>query len=206
MRLLLFSDLHRDLEAAARMVDLSAVADVAVAAGDLATIHAGLDEIVAVLSAMACPTVLVPGNSETFDELRDACSAWPGAHVLHGSGVELAGQGFFGLGGGVPVTPFGSWSYDFTEEEAAALLADCPPGAVLVSHSPPKGAVDRDSGGMGLGSTAVRDTVLATSPRLVVCGHIHSCAGQRETIGATPVVNAGPGGVVWDLEIDRSVG
>ena len=43
--------------------------------------------------------------------------------MLHGSAVAIAGVTFFGLGGGVPVTPFGAWSYDFTEEQAANLLA-----------------------------------------------------------------------------------
>ena len=202
MKLLLFSDLHRDLKAATRLVKLSAGADIAVAAGDLATIHSGLEEIVFVLREMACPTVLVPGNGETDDELREACSTWPDAHVLHGSAVQVTRQVFFGLGGGVPVTPFGSWSYDFTEEEAARLLAECPPDAILVSHSPPYGAVDRDSAGKSLGSVAVRDAILATTPRLVVSGHIHACAGLHETVGTTTAVNAGPRGVLWDLESD----
>src|SRR5207247_10447169 len=63
---------------------------------------------------------------------------------------------FFGIGGGIPVTPFGAWSYDFTEEQAQELLQNCPARCVLVSHSPPKGAVDR-AGGQSLGSVAVRD-------------------------------------------------
>ena len=102
----------------------------------------------------------------------------------------------------VPVTPFGSWSFDFTEDEAAELLADCPRGAVLVSHSPPHGAVDRDSRGESLGSVSVRQTIDATEPRLVVCGHIHACAGQRETLGATTVVNAGPEGLLFELDLE----
>ena len=203
MKLLLFSDVHRDLAAAARLVELSREATVAVAAGDLATVHRGLDEVVAVLRDMACPTVLVPGNGETFDELEAACASWPEAQVLHGTGARVAGRDFFGLGGGVPVTPFGSWSWDFTEQEAAALLADCPSDAILVSHSPPKGAVDRDASGASLGSGAVRDTVLASRLALVVCGHIHSCGGRSEKLGATTVVNAGPRGVLWDLAADE---
>lgn len=205
MRLLLFSDLHRDLQAARRLVERSSGADVAVAAGDLATIHRGLPEIVGVLRELACPTVLVPGNGETLAELRDACGGWAGATVLHGSGAEVGGRSFYGLGGGVPVTPFGDWSYDFTEEEAAELLAACPAEAILVSHSPPNGAVDRDGGGTSLGSTAVRDAVLAKRPRLVVCGHVHACGGRHERLGTTPVVNAGPAGVLWDLEAATKV-
>src|SRR5262249_38352984 len=106
---------------------------------------------------------------------------------------------FFGLPGAVPATPFGPWSFDFSEEEGAAMLADCPAGCVLVSHSPPKNVVDRSSRGQHLGSVAVADAVVRCKAQLVVCGHIHDSAGQHDFLGGTPVVNAGPGGIEWNL-------
>lgn len=199
MRLLLFSDLHRDSVAARRLVERSRGVDVVVGAGDFATTRRGIEDCLAVLREIERPTVLVAGNSETTEELATACRDWPQAHVLHGSGMTLSGVPFFGLGGAVPVTPFGDWSYDLAEEEAAKLLAACPVGAVLVTHSPPKGAADADSGGRSLGSTAVRDAVLRTRPRLVVCGHLHASWGQRAMLGASPVVNVGPAGIEWEL-------
>jgi Icc-related predicted phosphoesterase len=200
MKLLLFSDLHCDVEAARRLVERSRAVDVIVGAGDFGSVRRGVSSCTEVLSAIQCPAVLVAGNNESPEELREACRAWPQAHVLHGSGLTVQGLPFYGLGGGVPVTPFGAWSYDLTEEEAALLLKDCPPGGVLVSHSPPRGAVDRGSGGESLGSTAVRDAIIRTQPRLVVCGHVHASAGQHGLIGGTAVVNAGPGGMEWELE------
>jgi Icc-related predicted phosphoesterase len=119
--------------------------------------------------------------------------------VLHGSGAEIQGIPFWGVGGAIPVTPFGSWSYDLTEDEGRQLLADCPPGAVIVSHSPPHGAVDESSAGQSLGSVALREAIERLNPALVVCGHIHDCSGQSANIGNTPVVNAGPHGMVWEL-------
>jgi Icc-related predicted phosphoesterase len=67
---------------------------------------------------------------------------------------------------------------------------------MLVSHSPPKGAVDVTGSGQSLGSTSVRDAVI---PRLVVCGHIHASAGKRAQIGNTIIINAGPGGLLLEL-------
>ncbi|HTU21024.1 MAG TPA: hypothetical protein VMG10_23430 [Gemmataceae bacterium] len=75
------------------------------------------------------------------------------------------------------------------------MLASCPKGCVLVSHSPPKGAVDVDSRGRSLGSEAV----LRLEPLPLVCGHIHACAGHQARLGCSPVVNAGPAGDEWDL-------
>ena len=201
MKLLLFSDLHCDARAAHHIVERSAEADVVVGAGDFATVRRGLERTVDVLRAIDKPTVLVPGNSESDVELADACRGWPRAHVLHGSGVAIAGVDFWGLGGGVPVTPFGDWSFDFTEQQAEGLLAGCPQGAVLVSHSPPKGAVDVSSSGASLGSVAVRRAARDKHLALVVCGHIHESAGKTAKIGETPVVNAGPAGSLWTLDV-----
>ena len=199
MNLLLFSDLHCDRQAAARIVELAREVDVVIGAGDFANVRRGLEATIDVLRAIDRPAVVVAGNSETTEELVASCQRWPTAHVLHGSGVTIDGVTFFGLGGAVPVTPFGSWSYDLSEEQAAELLKDCPAGCVLVTHSPPKGALDVSSSGQSLGSTAVRETIERARPALVVCGHIHACGGQSESLGETTVINAGPGGVPWKV-------
>jgi Icc-related predicted phosphoesterase len=198
-RLLLFSDVHSDRSACRRLVDRSSEVDVVVGAGDFATMRRNLQATIDALSAIDVPTVLVPGNAESVEELRSACAPWEAATVLHGEGAEIDGLSFYGIGGGIPVTPFGDWSYDFTEETAEDLLADCPSGGVLVSHSPPKNAVDRDSNGRHLGSTAVRAAVEEKSPTLTVCGHIHGSWGEEATIGDTTVVNAGPQGRVVEV-------
>jgi Predicted phosphoesterases, related to the Icc protein len=198
-RLLLFSDVHADLAACRSLVDRAPDADVVVGAGDFCRMRRNLQRPIDVLSAIDTPTVLVPGNAETEEELEAACADWPSAHVLHGTGCTIDGLDVFGLGGGVPITPFGAWSYDLSEGEAEDLLAGCPEGAVLVSHSPPKGVVDRDSSGQSLGSTAVRDTIEAKQPALTVCGHIHGSWEQEGTLASTPVVNAGPGGLFWNV-------
>ena len=64
---------------------------------------------------------------------------------------------------------------------------------------PPMGVLDEDSRGRSLGSAAVRDAVLRLGPRLVGCDHIHASGGQQALLGRSPVVNAGPAGVEWEL-------
>ncbi len=199
MKLLLFSDLHADADAARRLVALAGRADLLVGAGDFCNAHRDLPRCIGVLRQAGKPAVLVAGNHETTDELAAACRDWPEARVLHGGAATVRGVTFFGLGGAVPVTPFGAWSHDLSEEEAARLLEGCPAGCVLVSHSPPRGAADLSSGGRHLGSVSVRGAVGRLAPVLVVCGHIHGSAGQQAMLGTTPVVNAGPAGVVWEL-------
>jgi Icc-related predicted phosphoesterase len=197
VKLLAFSDLHRDKERAERLVELASEADVVVGAGDYATMRLGLEGAIERLSAISVPTVLVPGNAESDTELWRACAVWSSADVLHGQGKEIAGVQFFGLGGGVPPTPF-PWSFDLSEEEAAAKLERCPEGAVLVVHSPPKGYVD-EVHGRHLGSTSVLEVIERKRPALVVCGHIHQCWGGEAAIGTTLVVNVGPEGRLLEI-------
>jgi len=194
MKILAFSDLHLSRDAAERLVEASADADLVIGAGDFCNRRRGLDEAMAMLDGMACPFVMVPGNCESEEELRLA--APEGAHVLHGAGCEIDGVVLFGLGYGVPVTPFGDWSCDLTEDQAEKLLASCAATDILVLHAPPKGVVDRTSAGQSVGSVAIREAIRRIEPQLALCGHIHDCWGQEGRIGDTRVVNLGPS-VTW---------
>ena len=205
MKLLTFSDIHDDLQAATHLVKQSAEVDVVIGAGDYKMPHNDLGEIIRALMKIEKPTALVSGNCESAEELKEACRVWPNAHVLQGEQIALGGMSFFGLGGGIPITPFGSWSYDFSESEALQLLKNCPSGGVLISHSPPKGILDISSNGESLGSTAVKETIIAKNPQLVVCGHIHASAGKIERQGDTTIINAGPQGIIWDLKENTRV-
>ncbi len=193
MKLLAFSDLHRDLAQGARLVEMSTEADVVIGAGDFASVHEGLEETIAALAAIEAPTVLVPGNNETVEALREAAAGWPAATVLHGEGATIAGAEFFGLGAGIPVTPW-EWSFDLDDEAAAAMLAPCPEGAVLVLHSPPRGHCDASADGTSFGSPALLQAIEEKRPRLAVCGHIHESWGCQSQVGETPVHNLGPTG------------
>jgi uncharacterized protein len=193
VKLLAFSDLHRDLAQGAKLVEMSAGADVVIGAGDFASVHEGLEETIAALAAIETPAVLVPGNNETADALRAAAAGWDAATVLHGEGATIAGSEFFGLGAGIPVTPW-EWSFDLGEEAATEMLAPCPEGAVLVLHSPPRGHCDASADGTEFGSPALLRAIEQKRPRLAVCGHIHESWGCESAIGETPVRNLGPTG------------
>lgn len=190
MRVLAFSDLHMARARAAEIVAASQEADLVIGAGDFGNMRAGLGEAMAMLAGIGAPLVLVPGNNESLEELSAA--APEAAHVLHGEAVEIGGLRLFGIGGGIPVTPFGAWSWDLTEAQAAALLEDAGQVDILVSHSPPKGVVDVTGTGLSVGSVALRAAVERLQPGLVLVGHIHDCWGQDGRIGASRVVNLGP--------------
>ena len=166
-------------------------------AGDFCNMRTGLGEAMALLADLRAPLVAVPGNAESDVELR---SAAPQVTVLHGAGCTIAGLHLFGLGGGVPVTPFGSWSFDLTEARAAEMLDRCAQADILLTHAPPKGVADVTSAGQSVGSTAIAAAIARLSPRLALCGHIHDSWGRRGRIGVTDVVNLGPGATFFEIE------
>lgn len=189
-RILAFSDVHQARNRAAALVAESANADLVIGAGDFCNMRTALPDALRMFAGIAAPFALVPGNAESAEEL--ATAAAPGWSVMHGSGATLCGLSLFGLGYGVPVTPFGDWSCDLDEASAAALLATCTQADILVTHSPPKGMADITSTGASVGSTAIRAAIERLQPKLALCGHIHDSWGQQGTIGTTRVVNLGP--------------
>lgn len=190
MKILAFSDLHHSRSRAEAIVEAATQADLVIGAGDFCNARRDLPDAMALLDGITAPMVLVPGNAESAEELTGAA---PGnGTVLHGTGSDLRGLRLFGLGYGVPVTPFGAWSCDLTEEQAEAMLARCDAADILVLHSPPKGVADITSQALSVGSTAIRDAITRLQPRLALCGHIHDSWGTEGRIGTSRVVNLGP--------------
>ncbi|WP_294619005.1 metallophosphoesterase family protein [uncultured Roseovarius sp.] len=190
MKILAFSDLHHSASRAEILVEAAQEADLVIGAGDFCNARRGLPEAMALLDGITAPMVVVPGNAESDKELKKA--ARKGIHVLHGEACDIGGLRLFGVGYGVPPTPFGAWSCDMSEADAESLLNRCKGVDILITHSPPKGVADVTSQGISVGSTAIRAAIETLQPQLALCGHIHDSWGQTGQIGATQVVNLGP--------------
>lgn len=190
MKILAFSDLHLARSRAAALVEASVEADLVIGAGDFCNMRAGLDQAMTLLAGIKCPFVAVPGNAESTDELRAAAGGE--IEVLHGQTAHVDGLDIFGIGYGIPVTPFGAWSCDMSEAQAEAMLENCDHADIIVSHSPPKGIADETSSGLSVGSTALRDAIVRIAPKYLFCGHIHDSWGKTGMIGRTQIHNLGP--------------
>ena len=192
MRILAFSDLHRNREIAQSIVEASQQADVVVGAGDFATKGEGLAETFDILRQIAVPVIFVAGNHDILAEMKIGVRNWQTAHLLHGTGIVLQGIPFFGLGYEIPAGADKPWNQRLEEVEAEALLAHCSEGAVLVTHSPPFGVADLQRNGEHEGSRAILSIIELRQPRLALCGHIHNAWGMKGSIGNCPVHNLGP--------------
>ena len=113
--------------------------------------------------------------------------------------MAIAGVEFFGLGAGIPVTPW-DWSFDLDDERGdrharrPARRERCwsctrrPRATATAPAATPTSAARRCC-------AAIEEK----RPRLAVCGHIHESWGCEGEIGSTPVRNLGPTGTWIEL-------
>ena len=143
--------------------------------------------------------MLVPGNNETVDALRDAARSWAAATVLHGEGTAIDGTEFFGLGAGIPVTPW-DWSFDLDDDEATGDAGALPGGSgagpalaargatATAPATAPTSAARRCCGRSRRSGRGWRSAATSTSP-----------GAARAEIGSTPIRNLGPTGTWIEL-------
>ena len=192
MKILAFSDVHMNVDFASQVVAQSVTADVIVAAGDFANKGGSALAIIEQFVKIEKPVVIVAGNHDNLMELTKICDELAHVHLLHGNGVRIDGESFYGLGCEVPQLNQETWNEWLSEDAAAKMLEDCSNGSVLVTHSPAYGHCDLQIYGANEGSKAILDCVKAKQPKLHLCGHIHNAWGVSSHIGDTPTHNLGP--------------
>ncbi|MEM6886952.1 MAG: metallophosphoesterase [Pseudomonadota bacterium] len=192
MKLLAFSDLHRNVDIARDLLRLSAEADVLIGAGDFATNGIGATDTLDILAGSDVPVLVVHGNHDDPDEISRLCNQRDNLIYLHGSTTNVCGRMFFGLGGEIPARNEHPWNVFETEDRAAEMLSTCPEGVILISHTPPFGIADQQADGVHEGSGAIHDAIQRINPPLHLCGHIHNAWGTCGNIASTRVCNLGP--------------
>jgi Icc-related predicted phosphoesterase len=109
------------------------------------------------------------------------------AHYLQDASVRYKGLTFYGT----PWVPeLIRWAYYLPPSEMRDKWKLIPQGTdVLISHSPPRGVLDRNRRGKSCGCPDLLRRVVEVSPRVHCFGHVHASAGTLELEGTT-FVNA----------------
>ena len=197
MKLLIFSDIHNDMRALQKLMDIEA--DRYIAAGDLVTLGRGLDAAGNVMKAKADKVFVLPGNHESVRDIERFCAKFK-FRDLHETSFEAGGFHIAGLGCSNP-TPFNTPG-EYTEAELDEKLqpfAALKP-LVLICHCPPRNTpLDRANDKMHFGSESVGKFIEANQPVRFFCGHIHEAEGVTATLGETVGTNVGKRGFLLDL-------
>ena len=201
MKILIFSDIHGDHRALAKIV--AQPADLYIDVGDLATFGRGLDRCGEILMPLGQKLWVLPGNHVSHDHTRAFCERFGfvdfhrRVYTLESShGVtQWAGLGYSNI------TPFNTPG-EYSEEEIAKALAsfDGITPLYLVAHCPPKDTkLDEFAPGRHAGSSAIREWVELAQPRHLYCGHNHDPAGMNERRGSTQCFNVGKQGYLLEI-------
>jgi uncharacterized protein len=197
VKVLIFSDIHGDVRALARIV--AQTADIYICAGDLATFGKGLEKCGKALESLGEKLWVLPGNHETHDDIREFCRRF-GFVDFHRRVLQTKSTPWAGLGYS-NITPFKTPG-EYTEEEIAEALAafGAIAGLHLVIHVPPYGTrLDEYAPGKHGGSTALRAWVEREQPPYLFCGHIHETAGLSDRLGDTQCINVGKVGFTVEI-------
>lgn len=172
--------------------------DMFIHAGDL-TNFGTLSEVTKALDWIASQPhpykVLVAGNHDfmAMKSQADFVNLCQQRNIdyLCNRGIEIEGVTFWGS----PCLPhFGDWAFMHTEEELAEIFSSIPQNThVLITHSPPKGILDKVSRPFeteNVGSISLKERVLQIKPKVHVFGHVHEWGSSMEAFGETTFVNA----------------
>ena len=206
VRILAFTDPHGEKKALREILALadSGQPDLIVCSGDVSFFGKECDTFLRDLGVLRRTVYFVPGNHETPSVAKELTTFYPYLKDVSFRVVEDAGVRLSGLPGTDAFWP-GARPGDGLRSKAVGVgeSGDRTKPLVLLTHYPPSGTnvsgtsvITPDSGG----SRLVRQIVEALRPALVVCGHYHQDFGKEAHVGATRVVNPGPGGRIFEVE------
>jgi hypothetical protein len=187
------SDAHGSIRFIDKISDSLRISDLVVISGDLS--RAGdINSAIRLLEAVEkynSSILAVHGNWDGGDVLSLLIDK---GYSIHGSGRIIGNTGFFGCGGSNK-TPLKTAS-EYTEEEIYSYLETGHASVksagvkVMVSHTPPRGTVDKTFIGIRAGSSSVLNFITENKIDICFCGHIHEAAGVM-THCETVVINSG---------------
>lgn len=189
MKIVIISDTHGEH---AKLGRLSG--DVLIHCGDFALGHerqeAALYELDRWFAEQAFRHIVCVGGNHDFlveEKKTRGEQIFRNAICLEDVSVEIDGVKFHGA----PWTPeLTQWAHYRPTAELQRAWEMVPEDVdVLVTHSPPRGILDRNSRGKACGCELLRQRVAAVRPQLHCFGHIHASAGVHQE-GGTQFVNA----------------
>jgi uncharacterized protein len=198
MKIYAFTDIHENLQMLSkikRRIKEQGV-DLAVCTGDFTVFSHATKKMLTAMNDLGVPLVLIPGNHDDEDEIMALLPELKNIHYAHETMIEVMGLQFFGFGG----RGFSRHepALEMLEEQYAGQFNG---GTIVLCHAPPYGTkLDEIDPEWHVGNESLTELVRRRRPMLVLCGHIHECFHQHDSIAGTPVINPGPDGEI--IEVD----
>lgn len=199
MKILAFTDVHGNQRTISHILSVAKKEDVdfIVCSGDISFFEGNLDKIISRFKETKKPLIIIHGNHESEDFLKDICKKYNFCIYLHKRSYLFENFVFFGYGGG----GFSSRYKDLeiiTKKFRTELKKD--QKVIFVTHAPVYGTKTDYLDLLGhVGSKSARDFINLVNPVAVICGHLHENEEIVDHVGKTLVINPGKNGKILEF-------
>ncbi len=199
MKLIVFTDSHLDSISYRKIKEkaLKNKPDLMVCCGDISIFGSGLDQVAKFLNSLNIPTLVIPGNHESPEEIKKISSKYKNLINLHNGTYEFQEFLFFGWGTG---------GFSLVEPEFEKLSKqfkktyDRKKKLIFVTHAPIYGTKLDYIYEAHRGCKSTRKFVEEAKPILTLCGHFHETFGKKDKINKTLIINPGSEGMLIELK------
>ncbi len=199
MKILAFTDTHLNKTALNKVKEkaLKEKPDLLICCGDLSLFGQGLEKVAHFLNNIAIPTLIIPGNHEIPEEIREICSKNKNLINIHKGVYEINNYTFFGWGTG---------GFSFREEEFERIAEkfkksfDKNKKLIFITHAPIYNTKLDELPFGHRGCKSTRKFIEEVQPILTLCGHFHENFKKQDKIKKTIIINPGQDGTIIKLE------
>ncbi len=194
MKVLACVDIHGSGDAFAILKRKSQEAAIILCAGDISVFENHLSLLVRQMADLKKPVIMLNGNHEDAERLKNECKKYNNIIFLHKGIYEYKDFIFIGFGGG-GFSEKNPEFRDFIKKIKPYLKKE----TILITHAPPYGTAVDYIHNSHVGNKDYAYFIKKFQPLLAVSGHIHETAGKESFIGKTKVINPGPFGRIIEL-------
>jgi len=200
MKILAFTDIHADLDAARKISNLAKKekVDLMLCAVDMTFFGSGLPDMIRIFD-IGIPLLIIAGNHETFRQINGMEKRFSFVRNIHLKPFKKGSIILFGCGGS-GITP-NNTPNELKEENFKDMLSrftNEKDNLILLTHEPPYNT-KLDFIGSHNGSRQIRRFIEEHQPKYCICGHFHENEGKQDRIGRTIVINPGPSGKIIEI-------
>ena len=195
MMLLAFVDTHGDADSLKKLKRKAVRADLVICAGDITIFENKMKSVLREINSFHKPVLIVHGNHESEERLREECKKYKNLIFLHKRFYEKENILFVGYGGGgfsLKDEKFERFTKKIKKKRIGKKL-------VLILHGPPYGNKTDLIMEEHAGNKSFRDFIKHEKPLLVICGHLHENSGVQDKLGKSLVINPGPEGKLIEV-------
>jgi len=194
MKLFTFADTHGSLSKIDKIIKEieQEKPDIVICAGDISDFGENLKESIEKFRNINVPFLMIPGNHETAEDIKELARKYPFMINLHRASYEINNYIFFGYGEG----GFALENKDFEKtipKFKKTLKQDSK--VILITHGPPHGT-KLDLLHEHVGCKSIRKFIEEIKPLLNISGHIHENKNKTDVLNKTVLINPGDGKVI----------